>query len=153
MIGSEAWVNTGIVRFHSNASQDPSLSDILADFLSIKKGLRPDTRRFEAHPIRWFDPSSLFSSKGMLLVGDAAGVDALWGEGISFALGYGEVAAKAIVRALEHKDFSFNRYKADLLEHEIGQVLQHRLGLAEGLYRSKAGGNNKDLLRSVLLQG
>jgi flavin-dependent dehydrogenase len=153
MVGPEAWLNTGIVRFPGTKSEDSSLSDILRGFLSSKRKLSAAPKAFEAHPIPCFHPSSVFASPRIVLVGDAAGVDPLLGEGVSFGLGYGEVAAESIRQALEREDFSFTFYKADVLDHEIGQALMDRLGLAEGLYRSEGRGKRKDLLRSVLLRG
>jgi len=87
----------------------------------------------------------------VLLVGDAAGVDPLWGEGISFSLGYGDVAADSIFRALKSKDFSFTTYKDRLLEHEIGQELMNRLQWADKLYRPHKTENVRDLLLSLLV--
>ena len=46
--------------------------------------------------MRWFEPALPVSIPRVLLVGDAAGSDALFGEGISIALGYGYHAAQAI---------------------------------------------------------
>src|SRR5947209_3722111 len=48
-------------------------------------------RNWKSHPVRWFYPTTFFSIPRVLLVGDAAGVDPLGGEGISFALQYGAV--------------------------------------------------------------
>ena len=65
-------------------------------------GHRSDARarleglELRGHPIRTFNPRGPLSVGSVVLAGDAAGVDPLLGEGISFALGYGEVAAGAI---------------------------------------------------------
>jgi len=58
-------------------------------------GARPAT--WHAFPIRGFAPGTPIAAPGALLVGDAAGVDPLLGEGISYALEYGMLAADAIV--------------------------------------------------------
>jgi len=109
-----------------------------------------DAGRLEGHPIHWFHPSSIFSANRVLLVGDAAGIDPLWGEGISFSLGYGQVAARAIAQAFERNDFSFSSYREYLLEHEIGKALINRLQLADRLYRSPVPDNVTGLFLSVL---
>ena len=80
---------------------------------------------------------------------DAAGIDPLWGEGISFGLGYGHLAAHAIVRAFENNDFSFTTYRKQLLEHELGQELMNRLHWADKLYRSSGTEDAKDFLLSL----
>ncbi|HVW36453.1 MAG TPA: FAD-dependent monooxygenase, partial [Pirellulales bacterium] len=87
----------------------PSLRPVVADWLA-GKGYRLDDYKLEGHPIRVFDRRDRFSAPHLLLVGDAAGVDAVFGEGISPALGYGELAAAAIDDAFARDDFSFASY-------------------------------------------
>jgi len=84
----------------------------------------------KGHPIRWFDPASPFSVPGALLVGDAAGTDPLFGEGISMALGYGYLAAQSITRAFERGDFRFKNYRKRILFSSLGQTLTLRYLLA-----------------------
>jgi flavin-dependent dehydrogenase len=60
-------------------------------------GARPAAWR--AFPIRGFAPGTPVAAPCALLVGDAAGVDPLLGEGISYALEYGMLAADAVVTA------------------------------------------------------
>lgn len=57
--------------------------------------------RWHAFPIRTFVPEAPLAAPGALLVGDAAGCDPLMGEGISYALEYGILAADAIAGARE----------------------------------------------------
>jgi flavin-dependent dehydrogenase len=109
-----------------------------------------DKKQVEGHPIRWFHPSSVLSADRILLVGDAAGVDPLWGEGISFCFGYGQVAANSILNAFESEDFSFSTYKQNLLDHEVGQELMNRLEIADKLYGSSQTEDVKGVLRSFL---
>ena len=150
IIQGQAWLNTGVGGFSTSQSEKPLLRKILAEFLAAQD-VSMDQSRIEGCPLRWFHPSSIFSANRVLLVGDAAGIDPLWGEGISFSLGYGHVAANAIVRALQNNDFSFASYKEQLLEHEVGQELMHRLQVAETLYRSPKTENVRDLLLSLLV--
>ena len=51
--------------------------------------------RWQAFPIRTFVPGAPIAAPHALLVGDAAGCDPLMGEGISYALEYGIMAAYA----------------------------------------------------------
>src|SRR5439155_12264715 len=62
--------------------------------------------RWKAFPIRTWWPRSVTASPRALLVGDAAGVDPLMGEGISFAVEYGQLAAEALERAHAIGDWS-----------------------------------------------
>jgi flavin-dependent dehydrogenase len=85
---------------------------------------------FQGHPIHWFSPDNRFSVPRLLLVGDAAGVDSLLGEGIGPALAYGKVAAETIVDAFRKKDFTFKDYKRRLMISQVGRYLLSRWGLA-----------------------
>jgi flavin-dependent dehydrogenase len=89
----------------------------------------------KGHPIHWFDPQGMFSRPRLLLVGDAAGVDPLLGEGISFALAYGEVAAAAISEAFARQEFSFAGYRSRIVAHRILSHLPMRARLARLAYR------------------
>jgi flavin-dependent dehydrogenase len=77
-------------------------------------------------PLRWFDPRGPFAAPHMLLVGDAAGVDAVFGEGISPALGYGELAAKSLERAAALGDYSFLDYPDRVRTSPLGRSLRRR---------------------------
>ena len=92
----------------------------------------------EGHPLRWFEVKSAFSVPRILLVGDAAGADALFGEGISIALGYGQFAACTIQDAFARKDFSFSGYKPALLRSELGKALRRRTWFARFFYRLRS---------------
>ncbi len=100
-----------------------------------RHGLHLSDYKLEGHPIRWFDARSLFSAHRLLLVGDAAGADALFGEGISIALGYGGFAARALRDAFTSRDFSFRNYKAAILRSEMGKSLRRRTWWAGFFYR------------------
>jgi flavin-dependent dehydrogenase len=143
-------LNTGVVGFFNSQKEGPLLRKIFAEFLT-SRGISLNEGRIEGWPIRWFHPESIFSAERVLLVGDAAGVDPLWGEGISFSLGYGQVAANSIAHALKSTDFSFSTYKERLLGHEIGQELVNRLQCADKLYRPHKTENVRDLLLSLLV--
>jgi len=86
--------------------------------------------KVEGHPLRWFEPRSAFAIPRVLLVGDAAGSDALFGEGISIALGYGKIAAGAIREAFIRQDFRFQDYKSRIMRSEMGKSLWRRTWMA-----------------------
>ena len=85
-------------------------------------------------PIRWWSSDGRFAQPRVILVGDAAGADPLMGEGISFALGYGEPAADAIIDAFARDDFSFADYSERLLAHPLFKQLRIRTQLARLAY-------------------
>ena len=96
-----------------------------------------DDYKLKGHPIRWFDKNGRFAMPRVILAGDAAGADPLFGEGISFALGYGDVAAAAVVDAFEREDFSFDSYKERILDHHLLKQLGIRVSLARFAYLLK----------------
>lgn len=93
-----------------------------------------DNYELKGHPIRWFDKNGRFAMPHILLTGDAAGADPLFGEGISFALGYGEITAQAIMDAFQRQDFNFTTYRQRLLAHPLIRHLQQRVRLARFAY-------------------
>jgi flavin-dependent dehydrogenase len=113
-----------------------SLPAALADEFG-RHGYRLAEYKLEGHPLRWFEAKSAFSAPHVLLAGDA-GADALFGEGISIALGYGRLAAEAIQDAFIRQDFSFRDYRRTLLRSEMGKALRRRTGLAKLFYRLRS---------------
>ena len=116
---------------------DISLQAALAEEFG-RHGYRLEDYKLEGHPLRWFEAKSAFSAPHVLLAGDAAGADALFGEGISIALGYGRWAAEAIQDAFIRQDFSFRDYRRTLLRSEMGKALRRRTGLAKLFYRLRS---------------
>jgi len=90
---------------------------------------------FQGHPIHWFSPHSRIAMPRLLLVGDAAGVDPLFGEGIGPALAYGKIAAETLDAASKKDDFSFGDYKRRLLTSAIGRNLFYRWFFSWCIYR------------------
>ena len=86
------------------------------------------TQGVRGFPIRRFDPRATFARERALLVGDAAGVDPLFGEGIAFALAYGRVAARALRDGFATGDFSFSQYREQMAADPVtGQLwMRHR---------------------------
>jgi len=125
--------NRGIfdLRMYERPPQD--LRPILQQCVA-QDGLKMENYTLHSHPIRWFDPEDSFAAPHILLAGDAAGVDPSYGEGISFALGYGELAAHELKAAFTHNDFSFTGYKDRILKSRMGVVLKRRRRLAATLY-------------------
>jgi flavin-dependent dehydrogenase len=95
-------------------------------------GARP-APGWKAFPIRTWAPGATVALPHALLVGDAAGSDPLMGEGISFALEYGVLAADAIREAHASGDWSFGRYARAVAHGPLGRKLR-RLGLAARLF-------------------
>lgn len=114
------------------------LKQLLMDELSCR-GFKLEGGKIESHPIRLYEPGAKISVPGILWVGDAAGSDPLFGEGISLALGYGAVAAQEIGKALNSGDFSFKNYSSSIAKSGLGQTLFARWLIANFFYRIRWG--------------
>jgi len=145
---NRGWLNTGIGGFQLPGKKGRPLLGILEAFLA-EKGIALQRNRLIGHPIRTFHPDAVLSGNRVVLAGDAAGVDPLWGEGISFALGYGDLAARCIIRAMAQDNFTFNGYRDDFRRHEIGRLLAERFALARKLYHAVDPGNDDDIWREL----
>lgn len=106
----DAVMNRGI--FDSRVHPDKPRADLkpaFADSLS-RRSVELDGLQLRGHPERWYDPGARHSAPRILLAGDAAGTEPLLGEGISYALNSGRMAADSAVDALRKGDFSFSDY-------------------------------------------
>lgn len=110
---------------------------------ALKAQLDEDMQRYgtnladcelKGHPIRWFSPRAQFSVPRVLMTGDAAGSDPLFGEGISIAMGYGKLAAQTIQMAFKNKDFRFEGYRKRILFSALGFTLILRAVIARVIY-------------------
>jgi geranylgeranyl reductase family protein len=136
-VQGKPFMNRGL--FDSRARPErpkAKLKRILGDTLA-SKARNLDDYKLKGHPIRWWSSKGQFAIPHVILVGDAAGVDPLFGEGISFALGYGEVASEAINDAFARQDFSFSTYKERLRQHSLFFQLRVRTRLARFVYLLK----------------
>jgi len=111
----------------------PALKKPLAEEMS-RHGFDLSQYEIKGHPIRWFSPFNQFAVPRVILVGDAAGADGIFGEGISIALGYGLIAAQSIRAAIAQNDFSFGDYRRQILLSPLGQALTIRTGITHILY-------------------
>ncbi|HNE03035.1 MAG TPA: NAD(P)/FAD-dependent oxidoreductase [Anaerolineales bacterium] len=127
----------GIYDTNLLASQKrPALKDPLAKEMQ-RHGFDLNEYEIKGHPIRWYSPGNKASVSRVLLVGDAVGADVIFGEGISMALGYGNLAAKEIADSFQRGDFSFRRYKHRLERSGLGQTLFARWLIAQIIYNLK----------------
>jgi flavin-dependent dehydrogenase len=107
-----------------------------------KSGLEQYARRLgvrhrqpvQGHPVRLYSPRVKLSAPRLLLVGDAAGVDPLFGEGIGVSLAYGRVAAQEIERACRTGDYRLAGYTSRVLASELGDYLSLRWACAGLIY-------------------
>jgi menaquinone-9 beta-reductase len=108
MIDGEPHRNAGIYEWRASVSANGSdrHSGLLNELRRAFPALDYDSATggphgYKAFPIRWYNPRDRYASGRVILAGDAAGVDPLMGEGISFALEHGRRAAEAAARFLD----------------------------------------------------
>lgn len=135
LVQGQPFMNRGV--FDSRARPERphvALKEILRSAMAQRKHNLADYQ-LKGHPIHWFDKRGSFSQPHLLLAGDAAGTDPLLGEGIAFALGYGEVAAAEIIDAFNRQDFSLTGYRQRILSHSLLSQLAARSWIARKVYR------------------
>lgn len=110
-----------------------SVKEVFANWL---QGLGLDLEAFnlKAHPALRYERRAACSQHRVLFVGDAAGLEPLFGEGIASALGVGCLAAKSAYEALLNDDFSFADYETRIRKSSIGSMMRRRHMVAEKIY-------------------
>jgi flavin-dependent dehydrogenase len=129
LIDGAAHVNVGVYSVAAEGT-GPQLMRLLRTQLDAMGAPPAAVKSF---PIRWYGKGVRIAAPHVLLAGDAAGVDPLMGEGISFALEYGRRAADAVVGALANGDFSFANYQREVATSWMGKKLR-RLETAVRLF-------------------
>jgi flavin-dependent dehydrogenase len=130
------FVNVGAMHFPSRALSGAGIEAVLARALSRHGVALPDGAR--GWPAWRYRRGARIAAPHVLCVGDAAGIDALTGEGIAVGLEEGPIAARAIGHALVSGDFSFARYAADVRQAVVGRELALDGRLAAMLYAPRA---------------
>ena len=130
VIGGEPHANVGVYALPpiDGVRMRRELDELLGEL-----GAAPCATGWKAFPIRTFDTGTRVAAPHALLVGDAAGVDPLMGEGISFALEYGMLAADAIVAGRGQEDLGARAYARTVTEGALGRKLR-RLALGTRLF-------------------
>jgi flavin-dependent dehydrogenase len=133
LISNRPYMNSGVydsrIDPHGSRAALPEL---------VEAGLGHKPSKLEGHPIHWFSPRNTLAAERVVLVGDAAGAEPLFGEGISIALAYGAVAASSIQRAFRRQSFHFPDYRWRVLRSPIGRYLLLRWAGAQLLYHLRA---------------
>ena len=114
----------------------PALKSKLAEEMA-RHEFDLDEAAIQGHPIRLFSPENQMSVPRVLLVGDAAGADPIFGEGISMALAYGAIAAREVGESFRRGEFSFSGYRSRVLRSALGQTLTARWLIAQIIYPFK----------------
>jgi flavin-dependent dehydrogenase len=133
LIDGAPHANVGVYSVEA-AGAGRELSRLLAEQVG-RLGAPPGP--VKSFPIRWYGRGTRIAAPHVLLAGDAAGVDSLMGEGISFAFEYGRRAAAAAARALAASEFTCSDYEASVAASWMGKKLR-RLELGTRLFYGRS---------------
>jgi geranylgeranyl reductase family protein len=130
-------MNRGV--FDSRVHPDRPRAQLKAVFEDAlaKRAVELDDAHLQGHPERWYDASIKHSARRVLLAGDAAGTEPLFGEGISHALDFGMLAAEEAMRALARGDFAFADYERRVAWSALGRRLQFKRAIAHIVYGNR----------------
>lgn len=128
-------VNVGAMHFPSRELSGGEVEEILRRTLARHGVALPSNAR--GWPAWPYTPRTRVAGPHVLCVGDAAGIDALTGEGIAVGLEHGPTAARAIDDALVSGDYAFARYAHALRRSVVGRELTLDRRLATMLYRPR----------------
>ena len=134
LIEGKPYMNRGM--FDSRVTPDQPRGNLKQVFFAqlTNQHVNLDHVQLEGHPVRWFHPQATFARPHVLLAGDAAGVDPLFAEGISYGMEYGAIVAQQIEDAFARNDFRFQNYKAMLQKDRLGRLLKRRAFIARHLF-------------------
>jgi len=128
-------VSRGI--YHMNTTPRRDLKRVLAAFLR-RRGLDPDRVTYKPFSERGFTPGSEIARPGVMLVGEAAGIDPITGEGIAQGIVFAEIAAGVLAEGLERGDLAFRSYATDVARTDVARHLGQSHRLAPHVYGRRA---------------
>jgi geranylgeranyl reductase family protein len=127
-------INVGIMHYPAFRVGGPALIEALARGLR-EIGIELPAKSAHGWPVWGYQPRGPVSAPRILTVGDAAGIDALTGEGIAVAMEHAQIAGDTIARGLAGGDLGFARYRRDLRRAVVGRELSLDRWLARLLYQ------------------
>jgi flavin-dependent dehydrogenase len=130
-------LNVGLMHSPEVARTGAELTAMLERHL-LRLGVRLSAP-VRGWPAWGYAPSAPVAGPRLVVCGDAAGIDALTGEGIAVGMEQGLVCADAILAALDGGDFAFGSYRARLRRATVGRELSMDRWLARLLYGQLGG--------------
>lgn len=129
-------LNVGIMHYQGARSAPLSGADLAALCARhlLRHGVKVGAHDLRGWPAWGYDPALPLSAPHLCLCGDAAGIDALTGEGIAVALEQGRIAGQAICAGLARGDLRLAGYGRALRRARVGRELALDRRLARLLY-------------------
>jgi flavin-dependent dehydrogenase len=104
---------------------DVDVHAVLRDRLAAR-GLDIERYRIKRFAERGFERHAPYAAERVMLVGEAAGIDGLTGEGIAQAIAYGAFAGAYLAEKLARRDFAFSDFTSRLARSAVGFELRVR---------------------------
>jgi flavin-dependent dehydrogenase len=125
----------GVYRLTRGAppSDAPDIAALLSDHLS-GLGLHPDPKRYKRFAERGLSLWQATGGDRVLLVGEAAGIDPVLGEGIAQAILHGQTAGAYLARCWRAQHYGFEDYRRTLRASRVGLDLRVRAMLVNFVY-------------------
>lgn len=130
-------LNVGLMHYPASRKGGAELTRMLREGLA-DYDIGIPARGARGWPVWGFHPRGRVSGSRIVTVGDAAGIDALTGEGIAVAMEQAVVAGDAVAEALERGDYGFRDYRKRLCRAVVGRELELDRWLAKLLYGTRA---------------
>lgn len=111
-------------------------------------GLDPDRYRMKRFAERGLEPGLPLARPRALLIGEAAGIDPLFGEGIAQAIAYGALAGEYLASRLARGDLRFHDWTERVGRSPLGVDLRARRRLLRRVYME---GRGRDLIEQSVL--
>src|SRR5262249_52731459 len=117
---SPGGVNVGIMHYPADRRGGPELVRRLRERLA-PRGVALAAKGAGGWRVWGYEPGARVAAPRLLVVGDAAGIDGLTGEGIAVAMEQGIVAGDHVARALATGDVSFSGYRRAIRRAVVGR--------------------------------
>lgn len=126
-------LNVGVMHSPTTALSGAAVEALLHEGLA-RFGVGVPNGASRGWPAWSYAPRGVVAAPRVLALGDAAGIDALTGEGIAVAMEHALVASDVIAGAFDRGDFAFGGYRRALRRATVGRELALDRWLARLLY-------------------
>jgi flavin-dependent dehydrogenase len=130
--------NVGIMHYPTDRRSGGWLTERLRSGLA-HWGVELPARGAKGWPVYGYEPGTPIAAPRLLTIGDAAGIDALTGEGIAVAMEQAILAGDAIADALRSGALGFEHFSAKVRRAVVGRELALDRRLARLLYQRGDG--------------
>jgi flavin-dependent dehydrogenase len=133
LVDGKALVCRGVYVLGIDRAPEADATQLLAERLR-ERGLGLRDYRVKRFSERGFELHRPFASNRILLVGEAAGIDPIFGEGIAQAIGYGRLAGRYLASKLGKDELRFDDWTKHAALSPLGIELAIRGVLVSGFY-------------------